>query len=280
MSVQWPLLLFSVLLGTSSGMLVYLGVHEARGQRARASFMIAVAALVLLGVGGVASTFHLGHPERALHIMGNMGSGLSRELVGVGVTAVVALAYAVCVKMSYASAAKGLGICAIVVGVVLPVIAGSSFMMAARPTWDSVALPIMYLGGGLGLGFTLAAAIVCAKGAEGKEHAFACKLAFAGAVIAAAGALIWVAWVALAPYPDASRSVMRLLAGDVAVLFWLGVVVLGVAAPCALCWMAMRTDAKRTVAYVSGAFFCLLAGSVALRVIMYAVATSVQQLIY
>ncbi|WP_172135481.1 DmsC/YnfH family molybdoenzyme membrane anchor subunit [Adlercreutzia sp. ZJ473] len=280
MSVQWPLLLFSVLLGTSSGMLVYLGIHEARGRRATASFMIALTALVLLGVGGIASTFHLGHPERALHIMGNMGSGLSRELIGVGVTAVVTLAYAVCVRMSYASAAKGLGFCAIVVGAVLPVIAGSSFMMAARPTWDSATLPLMYLGGGLGLGFTLAAAIACAKGAEAAERAFAAKLALAGAAAAAVTALIWVAWVALAPYPDASRSIMRLAAGDLAALFWIGAVALGVVAPCVLCWMARRADAKRMLAYVSGAFVCLLAGSVALRVIMYAVATSVQQLIY
>ncbi|MDO4291523.1 MAG: dimethyl sulfoxide reductase anchor subunit [Eggerthellaceae bacterium] len=280
MSVQWPLLLFSVLLGTSSGMLAYLGVHEARGRRATASFLIAVLALVLLAAGGVASTFHLGHPERALHIMGNMGSGLSRELIGVGITAVVALAYAVCVRAKYDGAARALGICALVCGVVLPVIAGSSFMMASRPVWNSFTLPLLYLGSGLGLGFTLACVIACAKGADGDERAFAVKLAFAGVAAAVAVAIVWVIWVAVAPYADASRSVMRLAAGDMAVIFWLGAVVVGMAAPLALGFMALRAEAKRVVAYVGGAFACLLVGSVAVRVCMYALATSVQQLIY
>lgn len=281
MSIQWPLLLFSVLLGTSSGMLVYLGAHELCGRRISGRFLIAVAALVLLGVGGCASTLHLGHPERALHIMGNMGSGLSRELIAVGVTGVVSLVYAVLARKDYSGASKAFGIAGLVMGVVLPLVAGSSFMMAARPAWDSFAVPLMYLGTGLGLGLTLAAAIACAKGADDDERAFAAKLAFAGIAAAIAATAVYVAWIAMAPYPDASRSVMRLISGDQAVCFWLGVVAVGAVSPAVLGWMTLRAaDAKRATAYLAASFACLLVGSVALRVIMYAVATSVQQLIY
>lgn len=281
MSVQWPLLLFSVLLGTSSGMLVYLGVFEARGVRPCGRFVIALGALVLLGVGGVASTFHLGHPERALHIMGNMGSGLSRELIGVGVTGVVALVYAVLTKKDYAGASKALGIIGLICGIALPLIAGSSFMMASRPAWDSLALPIMYLGTGLGLGLALAACIACLSGAKDDERAFAVKLALFGIVVAAVTSIIYVAWIAIAPYPDASRCIDRVIAGDMALAFWLGTVACGIALPCVCGALALKaSEAQKQGALLGVAFAGLVVGSVALRVIMYAMATSVQQLIY
>ena len=53
MAVQWPLLVFSVLLGASCGTLVFLGIGEIKGVFKKVRFPLAVCALVLLAVGRI-----------------------------------------------------------------------------------------------------------------------------------------------------------------------------------------------------------------------------------
>lgn len=280
MAVQWPLLIFSVLLGISAGVMIFAGIGELVGRFKKVRFLFAVVAFVLLVVGGCASVLHLGHPERALHILGNMGSGLSKELFAVGAMAIAVFVYAILAKKNFDGPAKVFGVIALVVGVVLPFVAGASYMMAARPAWDSITLPLMYLGTGVGMGFTLAAAFVVMKG-ESDDAAFACKLALVGVVAMVVTMIAYVAWIALAPYPDATRDVMRLVAGDLALPFWGGAVVLGMLAPAVLAGLSMKkaTDGN-VMAYLWAAFACAVVGNVALRVAMYAVGTSVERFIY
>lgn len=306
MAVQWPLLIFSVLLGASSGILVFLGIGELKGAFKKVRFPLALCALVLLAVGGCASAMHLGHIDRALYILGNAASGLSKELFAVGFTGIMTLVYVILSRKDYPGPTKVFGILAAVGGLVLPLVAGASYMMPARPAWDSFALPLMYLGTGLGMGFVLAAAFVFMKG-DSEDEKLALKLAGIGVVCSVAVMLIYVIWIAVAPYPDASRSVMRLFAGDLALAFWIGVVVIGIGCPIAFMYLARQNAAKpsgedATVSGVdaSGAataapaavgklstanalwisLGCLVVGNVVLRIIMYLVATSVEQLIY
>lgn len=296
METQWPLLIFSVLLGMGSGLLVFLGIGELKGSFRRVRFPLAVIALALLAAGGIASTFHLGHIDRAFHILGNMASGLSKELFAVAFAGIVALVYAVLARKDYPTASKVLGVLALVAGIVLPLTAGASFMMPARPAWDTVTLPLMYLGTGLGMGFALAAAVACMRG-DTEEAPFAANIALAGAICSAAVMAAYVAAIGVAPFAHESRSLARLAIGDLAVQFWLGVAVVGIVIPLVLTVLATRkatvsevTPAARAEAttsalrqkaiYLWAAFACLVVGSVVLRVIMYAVATSVESLIY
>lgn len=305
MAVQWPLLIFSVLLGASSGVLVFLGIGEVKGAFRKVRFPLALIALILLAVGGCASALHLGHIDRALYILGNPASGLSKELFAVGFTGLMALIYVILSRKDYPGPTKVFGILAAIGGVVLPLVAGASYMMPARPAWDSFALPLMYLGTGLGMGFMLAAAMVFAKG-DKTDEPFALKLASIGIVCSAAVMLVYIAWIAMAPHPDPSRSLALLAAGNLALPFWLGVVLFGIGAPIALLVLARRSFAapdddvamggvdaggaaaaapaaiaKLTTAQMLWASLgCLIVGNVVLRIIMYLVATSVEQLIY
>lgn len=314
MAVQWPLLIFSVLLGASSGVLVFLGIGELRGCFKKVRFPLALIALVLLAVGGCASAFHLGHLDRALYILGNVSSGLSKELFAVGFTGIMTLVYVILSRKDYPGPTRVFGLLAALGGLVLPLVAGASYMMPARPAWDSIALPLMYLGTGLGMGFVLSAAYVYFKGDEADE-AFALKLALVGVLASVVVTLIYVVWVAVAPFPDPTRSLGRLAAGDLALAFWLGVVIVGIVAPVVLVglvWKRGATGADGTGADTSAtpvasvdasgaaaaapaaptaakistptalwaSLGCLVVGSVVLRVIMYLVATSVEQLIY
>ena len=283
MAVQWPLLLFSVLLGISAGSMAFVGVGELTKRFKDVRFMGAMIAFALLVVGGCASVFHLGHPERALHILGNVSSGLSKELFAVGIMAVVTLAYAVLEKKAYAGPAKVLGAIGLVVALALPFVAGASYMMAARPAWDSVTLPLMYVGTGLGMGLALMAAVACLKGADKDEAGFAGTLALAGVAVSAVTELAYVAWVALAPLQEPSRSVDRLLTGDLAAAFWVGVVAVGIVAAVVCAVLARKraaVDAKGAAGLLFAAFACCTVGGVVLRIAMYALGTSVDQYIY
>lgn len=385
------MLVFSVLLGMTSGIFVFLAIGELTGKFRNVRFAGSLTALICLAVGGCASVFHMGHPERAFHLLGNLGSGLSKELFAVALMGIVAIVYVVLARKDYPGASKAFGVIGGVLGLILSPVAGASYLIAARPAWNSFTLPLMYLGAGLALGFLLMAALVLLSegkkagvagesgaamagvagesGAAGAgtagagdagreagvadagdaggeagvagesgapvqaEGAFALKLALAAVVIMAVTAIAYVIWIAAAPYQAASRSVARLLSGDLALAFWGGVVVVGVAAPVALAVLAYvkgstavsnstasasapaadagiadagsaanagsgvdassaadagggtagvaaSSSAKALASYLVAAFVCTAVGAVVLRVIMYAVGTSVEQFIY
>lgn len=289
MEIQWPLLVFSVLLGIASGAFVFLGVGELTGRFKKVRFLGAVIALVCLAVGGCASAFHLGHPDRVVHLLGNLGSGLSKELFVVAAMGIVAIAYMVLARKNYPTATKVLGVVGMVLGIALPVVAGASYIMAARPAWDSITLPLMYLGGGLGMGTLLMAAITLLKGDAQADGSLALKVALAGVVLMVLSSVAYVAWIAAAPHPDPTRSIERLVSGDYAALFWGGVVVVGLLIPLALSVLAFAKAKKVSAGEASAqglasqlliAFACSVVGAVALRVIMYGVGTSVEKFIY
>ena len=291
MDIQWPLLIFSVLLGVTSGCFVFLGVGELKGKFKDVRFLGALIAFVCLAVGGCVSVLHMGHPERATHLLGNLGSGLSKELFIVAIMGIVSLVYLILAKKDYPGVSKVLGVLGALLGLVLPLVAGASYLIAARPAWDSAALPLMYLGGGLAMGMTLMAGLVLLRGKASEEGGFALKLALAGVVIMVVTSVAYVVWIAVAPYQAPSRSIERLLAGDLAVMFWLGVVVVGLVAPTALMALACVKATKgeggtgtvkpSTLAgYMFAACACSAVGAVVLRVIMYGVGTSVEQFIY
>ena len=290
MEIQWPLLIFSVLLGVTSGSFVFLAVGELRGKFRDVRFAGALIALICLAVGGCVSVLHMGHPERATHLLGNLGSGLSKELFVVAIMGIVALIYLVLAKKDYPTASKVFGVLGGIIGLVLPFVAGASYLIAARPAWDSIALPLMFLGGGLAMGMTLMCGLVLLRGAD-DERGFALKLALAGVLIMVVTSLAYVIWIAVAPYQAPTRSIERLISGDMAVMFWAGVVVIGIVVPVALTALACvqstkgagdsgTVQPKQLAMYLFAACACTAIGAVVIRIIMYGVGTSVEQFIY
>lgn len=138
-------IIFTTLSGIGFGMLAWLGIDAtpAKGWVAFAFFFIAYA----LAVGGlVSSTFHLGHPERALKAFSQWRtSWLSRE----GVCAVAAL----CVMGIYAAALIFLGMHLPVLGWIgaalslLTVYTTSMIygQLATIPRWNTPLTSLLYL---------------------------------------------------------------------------------------------------------------------------------------
>lgn len=287
MEIQWPLLVFSVLLGISSGSYVFLGIGELKGVFREVRFKGALIALILLALGGCASVLHLGHPERATHLLANMGSGLSMELIFLAILGIVGVIYLIISRGKPSGASKVVGVLAGILGLVLPFVTGASYLMAARPAWDSITLPLLYVGGGLAAGFLLMAALVLFGSKAKEEGRFALTLALVGVVVMVVTVVAYLIWVAIAPHQAPERSIMRLVSGDLAVAFWIGTIVVGVGAPLALVIFAQKkagvSDSKGLRAAGTSlmvSFLCVVAGSAVLRAIIYLIGTSVEQFIY
>lgn len=290
MEIQWPLLIFSILLGISSGMFVFLAIGEIKDKFKDVRFLGALIAFICLAVGGLASVLHMGHPERATHLLANIGSGLSMELIAVALTGISALVYLILAKRNYAGASKAFGVITGFFGLVLPLVTGASYLMASRPAWDNFTLPLMYLGAGLAAGFLLMCALVLRSQKGKDEGRFALQLAFVGVIILVATVIAYLIWVAVAPYQEWHRSLMRLVAGDLAIAFWLGVVIIGLVAPVALVVLAHKkagddgsewsTTPQELSMRLFIAFGCAVAGSAVLRALVYVIGTSVEQFIY
>lgn len=253
MAIQWSLVIFTTLTGIAGWMLASLAIAEVKGMQRNAAFPATLAALALLVVGGCASVTHLAHPERMLAALGHPTSGIFTEAALVGVTSVFAIIYLILLKRESGDAArKGVIVIAAVFGVLLSFMAGASYMMAARASWNTVLLPLGYLGTAIPGGIACYLACVAAKGDAKALDVFP-KLLLAGGAAAA---------VLAAAYVVASGS------SDAILLGWVLAVCVGGIAPAAMGYLLCKKP-ESALAIASAAAVCAVVGCIAYRAFMW-----------
>ncbi|WP_139651521.1 DmsC/YnfH family molybdoenzyme membrane anchor subunit [Raoultibacter phocaeensis] len=288
MDVQWPLLIFGLLGGLSMGCLGFVCASILTGKAASLRLSGLVVSLIALVVGGLASALHMGNPARIFHILANVQSGIAQELIACVVAGIVVLALLVLVvKQSSGAAIKTVAVLGLIVAVAFPFITGKAYMQGARPAWDTVFLPIMFIGAAAAMGAFALYLIAAIKGADTEEKAFIGKAAFFATVTFAVTMALYLVAIAVAPYPDPSRSLSRLLSGDLALMFWLFAVVLGLVLPLLVSGTQLFAgkSGAGTAAFSNSTVIALglcgvLAGSAAIRMIMYLMGSSIQSFIY
>lgn len=193
MELQWPLILFTTFVAWSAGLFGAQGAAALAGEGKRAQMPALVTSAVLLVVGGIAVFFHLEHWERIFNGFGNPTSGITQELVCVVAVAVLMVVMFVMLRKSAEDEAAPacptwLAVCAIAAAAVLVLVTGHSYMMAARPAWDSVLGPLSLLGAAAAMGpLTFAVIEAVRDEAVGKCVALAALAgSVANAVLAAA----------------------------------------------------------------------------------------------
>lgn len=280
MGIQWPLLLFAVFGGMGMGLLTYVALQVLKNRKGAIQASGSVLALGLLIVGGLCSAFHMGHPERAFYVLTNPTSGISQELVATVIACAATIALVVAFRRAGVSRSleKGVALVALAVGLLLPLIMGHAYLMEARPAWNTPLLPLMFLGDAWAMGFTAAFGLARFGKASEEELSRTRRYALFGIAAFAVTTALWLVGVAIAYEPAYSRSIERVLSGDLALMFWLGTVVLGMVLPAAVAFASDRMPSGRALAAV--AILSVLAGSVAIRVVMYSIGTSVQSFIY
>ena len=291
MELQWPLIVFTTLVAWSAGTFGAQAVLALKGEGREVQLPALVASVALLAASGVAVFFHLEHWERIFNGFGHVTSGITQELVAIVVFVAVAVAYFAFLRKSEdgGTVPAWLAVVAIAVSAVLALICAHSYMMAARPAWDTLAWPLAALGEAAALGALTVMAMLAAKGGESKLGGLA---AVAGcAAVAVLSAVLVAAWQASAgsfadvgyhfdpttptsPLLDVAAET-NVLAGELAPLVWLGVVLVGALAPLACALLARRKGGRAWLALGAAGVACALVGCVCLRVAFYELGLSV-----
>ena len=196
MELQWPLILFTTFVAASCGLFAAQGVYALKGEAKEAQMPALWTSFVLLVVGGIAVFFHLQHWERIFNGFGHITSGITQELIAIVVLVVVMIVCFAQLRRE-SEMTKGVAWCAIVFSAVLVIVAGHSYMMPSRPTWDSFFGPLSLLGAAAAFGPGLFAAIASVKGAE-LGDALTGKVALVGAAANAVLTCCYVAVMAVA----------------------------------------------------------------------------------
>ena len=306
MELQWPLILFTTFVAWSAGLFGAQGAAALAGEGRRAQMPALISSAALLAVGGVAVFFHLEHFERIFNGFGNPTSGITQELVCVVVVgALMVVAFVVLRRAAGGDEApalpKWLAALMIAAAALLVLVTGHSYMMAARPAWDSLLGPLTLLGAACAAGpLTFAAIGAIAGGADGAvaggapgaapARAAGRAVGIAAIVGSAANAALSVAYLAFMAASTASHTAVGYYfdpthptAGmvDVSALspFAAGslpvavVAVVAALAPVA-CAIAGRKTGNWKVWGAAGAL-CAVAGAVALRMAFYSAGASV-----
>ena len=299
MELQWPLILFTTLVAWSAGTFGAQAALALKGEGKEIQVPAVVTSVALLALSGVAVFFHLQHWERIFNGFGHITSGITQELIAIVVFVVVAVVYFAMLRKSAdgGTVPRWLAVVAIAISAVLALVCGHSYMMAARPAWDTVVWPLVELGEAAALGSLTVMAMLALKGDGGSA---ATKLGGLSTVVGtAASAILTVALLVVwstasslfadvgyhfdpthPTYPlDDIAAETNVLFGDLAPLVWLGVVIVGAAAPFVLAVLGKRNaDAgkpKSWLALGTAGVVCALVGCIALRVVFYELGLSV-----
>lgn len=127
--------------------------------------------------------------------------------------------------------------------------------------WHSAVMPILFIAAGLAGGASIILLIISFDGAV----LFAASKNFAMAILAVYAIIIALhLWISTYNSKTARNSVMTIVRGDSAIMFWLVVVLMGIAVPMALIpFMSLKSPA---LPVVNAAF--VLAGNLALRYVI------------
>ena len=291
MELQWPLILFTTLVAWSAGTFGAQAVLALKGEGKEVQVPAVVTSVVLLALSGIAVFFHLQHWERIFNGFGHLTSGITQELIAIVVFVIVAVVYFAMLRKSEdgGTVPKWLAVVAIAISAVLTLVCAHSYMMAARPAWDTVVWPLVELGEAAALGTLTVMAMLALKGGGSKLGGLAAVAgSVASAVLTAALVAVWQASAGsfadvgyhfdptspTSPLLDVAAET-NVLAGDLAPLVWLGVVVVGALAPIACAVLARMKGGKTWLALGAAGVACLLVGCVCLRVVFYELGLSV-----
>lgn len=167
MEIQIPLVIFTTLLSWSAGVFATQCFLAFKKRGAEIQLASLIAAVVILAIGGIAVVFHLTHPFNLFNGFGHITSGITQELIAIVVLAVaMVLFFLMMRRREDGSVPAWLAMAGIVLCAVLVVVMGHSYMMAARPAWDSFLQVLSLAGAALVLGPATVALIAAVKGVE------------------------------------------------------------------------------------------------------------------
>ena len=293
MELQWPLIIFTTLLAWSCGVFATQGVLAVKGEGKQIQLPALITSVVLLAVSGIAVFFHLQHWERIFNGFGHLSSGITQELIAIVAFAIVAIVYFAFLRKSEdgGTVPSWLAIVAIIVSTVLAFVCAHSYVMAARPAWDTILWPLVEIGEAAAFGMLTVQGLVAYKHGEAEPGALPCAVAtvFNG-VVTIALVIVWqtvgASFADVGYYFDPTQPTQAIadaavttnvLFGEMAMFVWMGILLIGAIVPAVYCIMAWKIG-KNRIAWITAGFggaACVLVGCLCLRAVFYTIGLSV-----
>ncbi len=286
MAIQWPLVLFTLFVCLTCGIVGTMGILALKGRGRDLQWTALVTAAVSLVVGGIAVFTHLQHWERIFNGFGHITSGITQELIGCVCLGIIFVCWFFVLRRGAdAAVPKGLAWASIVVALGMVIATGHSYYMPARPAWGP-AYMLFYLGSACLMGPVALWIIAAVRGNDEAEKA-SVQLTFVGGIVQVVTQLVYTAAVAASGvaqfghYADPTRMtthpthVDSLLAvmttGDGAAMFWASLIAAIVAV--AVAAVSRGKSGAKTMAIVAAV--AAVAASVMFRVLFYQLGYSV-----
>ncbi len=282
MELQWPLILFTTLTAWSVGVFGYQGVLALGGHAKKSQMPCVVLSMVLLAAGGIAVFFHLQHWERIFNGFGHITSGITQELIAIVLMVVIAVAYFVQLRKSDdgGTVPKWCAWAAIAISIVLAAVCAHSYMMPARPAWNSVLEVLSIVGAACLLGPATVGIVMSVRGDDtaclglpavaGSALGALCTAAYAAFLQMSGNSFTEVGYYFDPTTPTKAMADATATVGDQTALLWVGAVVVGALVPLACCALAKKKGAGANWK-IFGSVACVaaVAGAIFLRVAFY-----------
>ena len=288
MHIEWTLIIFTTLIAWSAGLFASQAILAFKGKAKDSQMLSWVISAVLLIIGGIAVFFHLQHWERIFNGFGHLSSGITQEFIGIVILGIVALLYLIMMRKSEdgKSTPKWLCIVAVIVCAALVCITAHSYMMTARPAWDSLMWLLFMIGSACSLGPITLALIMAIKN---DSLNLIGMLALIGSLIGLVGCVAYAIQLQIVPssfvnipyHFDSTNPTKPLVdvAASVAAampLIWGVGVLLGGILPAIMVFLAKKKgESKNWKIFAGVAIISAFAGTIALKVCFFQIGYSV-----
>lgn len=293
MELQWPLILFTLFVAWSCGLFATQGMVSLRKKSAKTMLASLITAVVLMAIGGVAVFFHLEHWDRIFNGFGRISSGITQELICIVVLIVLAVIAFVYIRRDAEKVPAWLNIAIIAVAFFTAGTTAHSYMMAARPAWNTVLWVACMIGNACILGPATFAVLDALRNKSEEEKPLLGKLMLFGAIVGVVAALAYVfslatigtSFEAVGYFYDPTEPMRKmvdastqanLFADEYALLLWGGVVALGGVVPLVAAFAANKKPIDMKL-LTSGALVLVAAivGAVCQRMLFFMLGYSV-----
>lgn len=279
METQWSLVIFTLFVCLSSGTIGMASYLSLRNKGEKLLMPALITSIVTLVLGGIGSFTHLQHWERIFNGFGHITSGITQELIGVVVMAVVFVVWIVVLKRGKGMP-KALAGVTLAASVLMVFATAHSYLMPARPAWG-IALVVFYLANAFVLGAVTVWILSIVVHDDDAEKTGLSSTVI-GSIVQLAADAVYVVACSMAKFADFGhyadptmittapthiQSLMDVMvAGPAAGMFWGSLV-------CAAALVVIALIAKKAkgspLAFASIAGIVVLAGSVLFRVLIY-----------
>ena len=287
MATQWPLVIFTLCLCFAGGLLFMQSLMAILGKgSAKFQKLAAITNIAVIVIGGIAVFFHLQHWERIFNGFGHITSGITHELIMVVLARAILIVFLVMLKKG--ELPKWAAYAGLVIAALLVFVTANSYNMAARPVWNTFAWYLFIFADAYLMG-ALAAWLL--TGIAGDETKFAGQQSFFAAIAKAVAVAIYTAviggikFASVGHYFDPTQPtkavaetgsyISRMLSGDLALAFWLGVVIIGIIVALVIAFLKKGAEPKDVTMFSGIALAAAVIGAICFRVIFFALGSSV-----